>query len=318
MKSNTFSGFGTNAFTSESFPSQQRIQAWEQHNATSLVALQAAPGATTKFAATGINLNTPNVDIARVRCTPHKVSRTAHEISAHPVKGAVIYLNLARRGTFWHRHRRLVLDPWEVLIVDGDQIFNREFRFGTDEYVFRISRSLLAQVTQQRNFAQPQVFSAISPFPTSFAVTALRALAAQTLTQKHHDWDALASKTSSLLSLILGEQPVDLFEPARDLIHQHCTDPGFGAHELAIALGVSTRQLTRIFASHNTSVAKEFLQSRLNHAQRMLQEGGHRSLTIADIAAASGFTSQAHFSRSYRKMFGVSPLQHRNQLLSQP
>lgn len=316
MGPNTPGAFGTNAFASARFPSQHRIQAWEQHNATSLVALQAAPVSAAPFAAEGVNLNTPDVDIARVRCTPHKVSRTAEEISIHPVQGAVIYLNLDRRGAFWHRDQRFDLNPWQVLIVDGDQAFEREFRFGTDEYVFRIPRSLLAQSTEQRNFAQPRIFNTDPASTTGFAVSALRALAADALTQQRQDWEDLASRTSSLLSLLLGEQPSDLFAPAHELIRQHCTDPDFDASQLAAALNISTRQLTRVFANHNTSVAKALLEARLNHALTLLTQDQDRLWTIADIAAASGFSAQAHFSRTYRKKFGISPLQHRKQLLA--
>lgn len=315
MRPNTTGAFGTNAFASARFPSQHRVQAWEQHNATSLVALQAAPVSAAPFAAEGINLNTPDVDIARVRCTPHKVSRTAEEISTHPVQGAVIYLNLDRRGAFWHRDQRFELNPWQALIVDGDQAFEREFQFGTDEYVFRVPRPLLAQATDQRNFAQPRIFNTDLTSSASFAVSALRALAAEALTQQRQDWENLASRTSSLLSLLLGEQPSDLFGPAQALIRQHCTNPDFDASQLARVLSISTRQLTRVFAYHNTSAAKALLQARLNHAHALLRQDHDRRWTIADIATASGFSAQAHFSRTYRKKFGISPLQHRKQLL---
>lgn len=308
--------YGRVGFASNTLPAAHRLAAWEQHNASSLVALQAAPSTQTEFVAAGVNLNTPGVDVARVRCTPHKVARTLEEISEHPVQGAVIYVNLNRRGTFWHRQQRIDLRPWQVLIVDGDQAFEREFRVGTDEYVFRIPRTLLADATAQRNLAVPRVFDANSGHPTGRAVAALRGLAAESLTQQHQDWEGLAAKTTSLLSWLLGEQPPSLFDTAQQLIRQHCPDAGFSAAGLAAALGISTRQLSRIFASHDRSVAQELLTARLELAHGMLGQSQYSSTSMAEIAAASGFTSPAHFSRRYRAAYGHSPLQHRKLIMA--
>lgn len=46
------------------------------------------------------------------------------------------------------------------------------------------------------------------------------------------------------------------------------------------------------------------LQARVKRAQRHLREG---SMTLADIAAATGFLDQSHFSRSFKQVMGVSP-----------
>ena len=308
--------YGSVGFASNTLPASLRLSAWEEHNATSLVALQAAPSSKTAFAATGVNLNTPSVDVARVQCTPHKVARTEHEISAHPVQGAVIYINLDRRGTFWHRHQRLEVRPWQIVVVDGDQVFEREFQLGTDEYVFRIPRHLLSEATSQRNLSTPQLFNPDVKHPTGRAAIALRGLAATALTQRYQDWEGLATKTSSLLALLLGDQPPNLFDSALEFIRQYCADSNFGAPELANALGISTRQLSRIFATNETSVAQELLQARLALAHQMLSHPQHAATSIATIAASSGFTSQAHFSRSYRTAYGHSPLQHRKLLLA--
>lgn len=307
--------YGTVGFASNTLPVPYRLAAWEEHNATSLVALQAAPSSKAAFAATGVNLNTPSVDVARVQCTPHRVARTAQEISAHPVQGAVVYVNLDRRGTFWHRQRRIDVQPWQIVVVDGDQVFEREFQDGTDEYVFRIPREVLSEATSQRNLATPQIFDPHPAQATGRAALALRGLASSALTQRFQDWEGLATKATSLLALLLGEQPQNLFDSGLEFIRQHCTDSSFGASELAAALGISTRQLSRVFAANDSGVAQELLNARLTVAHHMLSQPQHESTSIAAIAASSGFTSQAHFSRSYRTAYGHSPLRHRKILL---
>ncbi len=78
------------------------------------------------------------------------------------------------------------------------------------------------------------------------------------------------------------------------------------AQEIAVLTGVSMRQLERIFKAHMATSPKAFyVKLRLEHARRLLQQ---TELPLIEIAIASGFQSQSHFSRLYRKQFGVSPL----------
>lgn len=73
----------------------------------------------------------------------------------------------------------------------------------------------------------------------------------------------------------------------------------------AARVRLSQRQLERYFKAHlNTTPVKYYLQRRLNHARSMVTQ---TSLPMIEVAMASGFTSQEHFSRSYRKAFGVAP-----------
>jgi AraC-like DNA-binding protein len=44
-------------------------------------------------------------------------------------------------------------------------------------------------------------------------------------------------------------------------------------------------------------------QVRLQRSLAPLREG----VSVADVAAASGFTDQSHFTRHFRRMFGVPP-----------
>ncbi len=80
--------------------------------------------------------------------------------------------------------------------------------------------------------------------------------------------------------------------------------------ELARSAGVSVRQLERLFRAHlGRSIGAHYLSLRLEHARRLLRQ---TSLSVLETALACGFTSAAHFSRSYRMRFGVAPRMERN------
>lgn len=69
--------------------------------------------------------------------------------------------------------------------------------------------------------------------------------------------------------------------------------------------GVSQRQLERLFKNHTAmSPVNYYLDLRLANAQRLITQTDMRML---DVAIASGFSSQEHFSRAYKRKFGVAP-----------
>lgn len=78
---------------------------------------------------------------------------------------------------------------------------------------------------------------------------------------------------------------------------------------LADELSVSVRSLNRHFREALSTTPMEYIQQkRLEHAEDLLKTS---NLSIADIANLSGFLDPQHFSRRFRKSFGVSPRQYR-------
>jgi transcriptional regulator GlxA family with amidase domain len=75
--------------------------------------------------------------------------------------------------------------------------------------------------------------------------------------------------------------------------------------KIADTLGVSVRQLEKLFQAHLGTTPKEYQrQIRLKFARRLLMQ---TTLSILEVAIAAGFTCQSHFSKSYRAEFGVQP-----------
>jgi transcriptional regulator GlxA family with amidase domain len=78
---------------------------------------------------------------------------------------------------------------------------------------------------------------------------------------------------------------------------------------IAEELGISTRQLERLFARYLNSTPKHyFMELRLNRAQNLLVQTEH---SVTEIALACGFQSTSHFSKVFRSHFGRSPLVQR-------
>lgn len=81
---------------------------------------------------------------------------------------------------------------------------------------------------------------------------------------------------------------------------------------IAQEIGISTRQLERLFGRHlNCSPKKYQMDIRLQKARHLLLQ---TEMTITEISFACGFKSSGHFSRAYRAHFGDNPGKQRGRI----
>ncbi len=84
--------------------------------------------------------------------------------------------------------------------------------------------------------------------------------------------------------------------------------------ELADAVGLSTRQLERLFRKYLSRTPTRFyLELRLKRARQLLLQ---TAMSILDVALAAGFVSASHFSKCYRDHYGCTPRDERRALLA--
>jgi AraC-like DNA-binding protein len=75
--------------------------------------------------------------------------------------------------------------------------------------------------------------------------------------------------------------------------------------QLAASSHLSVSALERRFTKHLSKTPRQYITDiRLDHARLKLLGS---TQTLASIAAESGFSDQSHFSRAYRKRFGITP-----------
>ena len=116
------------------------------------------------------------------------------------------------------------------------------------------------------------------------------------------------------LHLHLGANQPKLTE-AVTLMEANLEEP-ISLDELSSYVGISRRQLERLFQKHlNCVPTRYYLNLRLNRARLLLLQ---TSKSIVDIALACGFISAPHFSKCYRDMFGIPPREERRKLQNIP
>lgn len=89
-----------------------------------------------------------------------------------------------------------------------------------------------------------------------------------------------------------------------DAIRALGADCAYNATALAARLGISIRQLQRLFARQLGCSPRAWLrEERMQAAHRLLL----RASTIKEVALALSFRQESHFSRDFRSRFGYTP-----------
>jgi transcriptional regulator GlxA family with amidase domain len=88
------------------------------------------------------------------------------------------------------------------------------------------------------------------------------------------------------------------------LIEEHRAAP-LSVEQLAQAVNLSPSQLTRLFREQTGSSPARFARElRLQYAYELVQTS---FLSIKEVMAAVGWNDPSHFSRDFKRQFGVSP-----------
>ena len=95
---------------------------------------------------------------------------------------------------------------------------------------------------------------------------------------------------------------------AQEMLHARFRD-GVHLAEVATAVGVQPSHLAHAFRRHFRTTVGAYVRSlRLDWA---LEQIARSNLSLAEIAAAAGYSDQSHLTRDCRRIAGVSPGEHR-------
>ncbi|WP_314558055.1 transcriptional regulator FeaR [Pseudomonas oryzihabitans] len=110
----------------------------------------------------------------------------------------------------------------------------------------------------------------------------------------------------------LAQQPSALQRRgAEAFILERLHEASLSPAQVADGIGVSLRQLYRLFAEDAMGISEWIRHRRLARCAADLRDGSQDHLPITEIAFRWGFSDAAHFSRAFKQQFGVAPRDYR-------
>lgn len=296
-------------FSTAGLAAPRRVELWEAHNAAALIGLDVH--ARGPLDATEINVRLPRARLARVTASAHAVERTRDVIARCPADSIAIYLALRGEAWFTSAAGTSRLRPGEAVICATDQPFARRFAGGFEELVVTVPCSafpghfdggLVAGPARPKISLFGAAGSGVSQYARALARLAGRATRAERPLPPD---EAAVLDLAAVLASGRAAAPATAHRAAaRSYIEEHLTSPDLGAEQVAAAIGLSERQLSRVFAADGTSVPRHILTRRLALAYALLSSARSGPETVADVAARCGFTSADYFSHAFRRHFG--------------
>jgi AraC-like DNA-binding protein len=226
----------------------------------------------------------------------------------------VFIVSLIQRGggELTQRGRSARLGPGDLVIYDSGATFDYALRARTQ--LVKIPRRLL-----ESKLDRPADFLALkidrsNPLSPILGDLLTRCLDID-LSRDVGPWIAkrLSSAIVDLLASIcdlerdaLPETQVSApLERVMRFARANLDDPDLGPEALAAAGPVSVRSLNRLFGALGATPMRWVWSQRLEASRISLSQGEVRSVT--DAAFAHGFSDLGHFSRSFKRTFGISP-----------
>ncbi|HEY1155514.1 MAG TPA: helix-turn-helix domain-containing protein [Arthrobacter sp.] len=259
------------------------------------------------------------MSIVEVTATSHEVHRTPALIAQAHERYFKLNLQLEGTGLLIQDNREAVLQPGDLAIYDTNRPYTLAFEEQTRIMVLMFPCDALSLPTDY--VGQLAAVRMGSGGLSGIVGQFIRELSANLDVLNGPSGARLATNALDLVSTMLhAEMDItpDRMKPqallavsVREYIEANLSDPLLSPASIAAAHFISTRHLHNVFHESGTTVAGWIRTQRLEGARRELRDPLHAGKPVGAVAARWGFLDAAHFSRTFRDAFGVSPSQWR-------
>jgi AraC-like DNA-binding protein len=221
-----------------------------------------------------------------------------------------IGLTLSGVQRFWCRGAERVSLPGQIIVLHPDEVHDGGAgdETGLSYRMLYIEPASIARALDEATTPPFVAEPVIDDAP--LAAVLAEALGALDAPLDELERDDLIGRLARALDRRAGRPSRALARPAarqakiaRDYRDAHATR-AVSSLELVRAAGLDRYALSRHFrALYATSPHRYLLMRRLTRARALIGAGA----PLADIAAATGFADQAHFSRHFKKAYGLPP-----------
>ncbi|MFE4973292.1 helix-turn-helix domain-containing protein [Kitasatospora sp. NPDC056651] len=264
-----------------------------------------------------VRISTLEADAARLSRTAELI---AGEARCEPQVGVVV--QVSGRAVLKQDGRRAEVPPGGLVLYDTERPYTVDYpeRFRT--HLFHVPSRLLS-VTERdlRDASATAVGPADGCGPVLLAF--LGGLATSAHSYPAPVGDRLAGSVADLFGALVAElaparaveEPganAHLVRRVREYIGRHLSDPELSPERIARAHRISVRYLHRLFEGEGVTVSRLVQRLRLDACARELARRGGFGPTVSAVGQRWGFVNPAHFSRTFRAAYGVSPREWRS------
>jgi AraC-like DNA-binding protein len=307
--------------TNSSLP-HKRLAVWQDIVCDVFVGLDCRSDMSDAFSGSIAQSMIGPVSCTRVDSCAQRVFRTQSRIARASEDFVLITLGIKGMNGVFQDGREAIVRAGEFVIYDTTRPYELRFDNHFSQTIFRIPRKLLQQRVGSFDTLTATTFAAKRP---------LERLAYDFLINVSEIIDFVDAETAirlsdqalDLVGMAFSEKMHDgcqgqsfhrskLLYRLKSYILMHLRNPELSLSSAAAALGVSTRYVSDLMAAEQLSFRSYVQVQRLDKCKRDLSDPSNAARHVGDIAYAWGFKDLAHFSRTFKERFGVSPREWRD------
>lgn len=253
-----------------------------------------------------------NIQLCEMSASPHSWQREKHHIKNHNSGEFLLAAINSGKAIFQQEGKEVVAQQGDLVLYDTAKPFQVHLE-PESVFLLRIPRDKIINTAHAVEQCTIEAIAQKSPV-SGLLINTINELSKI----NHSELSPLTQSqlVDSILGLLGATLDVhcssksdflrdDLFINAKNFLSKYAHEPQLSLHEVAMALGISPRHLTRVFAKYGISPMKWLWDHRLDKAKRLLKE--NPTLSITEIALNTGFNDSSHFSRAFSKRFGMAP-----------
>lgn len=303
-------------FSTSNAPVEKRIPLWEEQNREALIPLRVASYARESISSSMLNLSLGSVKLAAIKANDHVIERPERLVKTSPAD-TIVFCLLNKGDAFFYSSQGVnSLVGSEAILYDTDSPFMYGFKSSMEQFIFDIPREEFYRMTGLEGLSEPMFFRN----QDNLMLNVSRRIFASTIQSVRKGKSIAAKKVEHTFGDVFrqlinpaSENPENAyFMAATDFVRSHAHLPNIAVKDVADAVGISERHLSRIFAARELSVGKYISDTRLDIAYRLLTGEHSKGLSIGQIAQDVGFGHSSHFSRAFKAKYGMSPREARH------
>ena len=307
-----------NAFNTAAIDQRQRLAYWTEAICETFLAVDCRQQAGDAFHGEMKGGHLGELDLIDVVSPAMEYRREISQLKSHHEEHFQLVLQVSGVGRLQQHDRQAVLLPGDVALYTATAPSSIAYPDGSRTIAVKIPRASVLSRISCREQALALSLKAASPFGAMLG-SLMRESLAWSLEKEGSDEVRLPNGMLDLMCFafesgtgvsasVARKSPL---EQIKRYMHAHLDDPELQLAEVASKHNVSLRTLNRLFAAEGVSANRWLWQQRLEASYQALT--GKSVRQVSEAALSCGFNDLSHFSRTFKKTYGVTP----NQLLRQ-
>jgi AraC-like DNA-binding protein len=308
-------------FSTDDLPSRDRVRSWCDYfakQAHSITPNEIPDPGTFHAQASGSVAG--EFALLNIETGLERIQRTAADVAKD--KTEAFFIRRFGRPTTWrvapgNMPVELIYEPGDFCVSSTEWRFDAESKGPASFDMLVIPQAALSPLLAGGRLVRPFRLPGAAPLG-SLLGTAMDAAKAQMPLLADELSEAVLRNLRGLVALACGASDEGT-EQGRDSLRSeqlaavkrhvdlHLADPGLTPATAAAVLGISARQLHRLFEPTGSTFARYVLRQRLLHCRDTIAGATGTGRSVVDIAFGWGFNSMATFYRAFVSEFGNPP-----------